>query len=59
MMADFVANADHTARIKEIRAAETPKCEYSGMTLYACLRSPARCREGCERRGDWIGPDVK
>lgn len=47
-----------SARIQEIRQAETPMCPvHEGRTLYDCLRSSSRCSDSCEYHRDWIGPE--
>ena len=45
------------SRIDEIAQAEKPFCPVNGSRLlYDCLRSSARCPDGCPYAGDWIGP---
>jgi hypothetical protein len=45
------------SRVEEIAQAEKPLCPVNGSRLlYDCLRSSARCPDGCRYAGDWIGP---
>jgi hypothetical protein len=45
------------SRVEEIAQARRPFCPVNGSRLlYDCLRSSARCPEGCPYVGDWLGP---
>jgi hypothetical protein len=47
-----------TARIREIREAEKPRCPLDGgRALFLCLRSSARCPPDCLFVNDWIGSE--
>lgn len=48
---------DIYARMRELQEAAKPRCPlYDQRMLHDCLRSEAKCGDGCEFKNDWLGP---